>query len=59
MLHRIRLATQIVSGGRLSGYVEVDETFIGGKAREMQKVKGERIITGAGGQGLGGCFRDG
>ena len=36
MLHRIRLALQDgVSGGKLSGEVEVDESFIGAKARNM------------------------
>jgi transposase-like protein len=38
MLHRIRLAMQdLGSGGKLGGEVEVDETFIGGKARNMHK----------------------
>src|SRR5258708_8955876 len=36
MLHRIRLAMQDdLSGGTLCGEVEVDETYIGGKARNM------------------------
>jgi len=35
MLHRIRLALQDGTGGKLGGEVEVDETFIGGKARNM------------------------
>ena len=36
MLQRIRLAMQDdLTGGMLSGEVEVDETFIGGKARNM------------------------
>jgi cytoskeletal protein CcmA (bactofilin family) len=35
MLHRVRLAHQGKDGGKLSGEVEVDETFIGGKARNM------------------------
>ena len=34
MLHRIRLACK-KDGGKLGGEVEVDETFIGGKARNM------------------------
>jgi len=45
MLHRIRLAMQDPqTGGKLSGEVEVDETFIGGKARNMHgEVKARRI----------------
>src|SRR4051794_32382041 len=35
MLHRIRLAMQSGTLSKLSGVVEVDETFIGGKARNM------------------------
>src|SRR5260370_5539668 len=38
MMHRIRLAMQDdLTGGMLAGEVEVDETFIGGKARNMHK----------------------
>jgi len=38
MLHRIRLAMQDdFFGSKLGGEVEVDETFIGGKARNMHK----------------------
>jgi transposase-like protein len=51
MLHRIRLALQDANGGKLSGEVEVDETFIGGKARNMHKARRERVITGRGPQG--------
>jgi transposase-like protein len=45
MLHRIRLAIQATEGGggKLSGEVEADETFIGGKARFMHKDKRERL----------------
>jgi transposase-like protein len=39
MLHRIRLAMQNGSINKLSGSVEVDETFIGGKARNMHRAK--------------------
>ncbi len=44
MLHRIRLAMQDDDGGKLSGRVEVDETYIGGKARNMHPAKRERVI---------------
>src|SRR5438093_1799906 len=39
MLHRIRLAMQDATSGKLSGDVEVDETYIGGKARNMHASK--------------------
>jgi transposase-like protein len=50
MLHRIRLAAQDETVGKLSGEVEVDETFIGGKARNMHVAQRQRRITGTGGQ---------
>jgi len=44
MLQRIRLAMQDTNGGgKLGGDVEVDETFIGGKARNMHKSKRDRL----------------
>lgn len=46
MLHRVRLAMQSTGGGKLGGEVEVDETFIGGKARNMHKGKRDRVIGG-------------
>ena len=48
MLHRIRLAMQSDSFSKISGEVEVDETFIGGKARNMHLAKKARRITGTG-----------
>ena len=39
MDHRIRLALTMGSFDKLSGEVEADETFIGGKARNMHKRK--------------------
>ncbi len=39
MLHRIRLAMQDGSVEKLSGEVEVDETYVGGKAENMHKGK--------------------
>jgi transposase-like protein len=50
MMHRIRLAMQDDSFGRLGGEVEADETFIGGKARNMHLSKRKRRITGTGGK---------
>jgi transposase-like protein len=51
MLQRLRLAMQDdLTGGKLSGEVEADETFIGGKARNMHKSKRARVITGTGGK---------
>ena len=48
MLHRVRLAMQSGSLGKLGGEVEVDETFIGGKARFMHKDRKERRRSGKG-----------
>src|ERR1039458_3974455 len=43
LLHRVRLAMQDEHwGGRLGGEVEADETFIGGKARNMHKERKRR-----------------
>lgn len=53
MLHRIRRAMQTGSFWKLGGggsEVEVDETFIGGKARNMHPAKRERRISGTGGK---------
>jgi hypothetical protein len=49
MLQRIRLAMQTGSFEKAAGQVEVDETFIGGKARNMHKHVREDKITGTGG----------
>ena len=44
MLHRVRLAQQSKhGGGKLGGEVEVDETFIGGKGRNMHADKKQRV----------------
>jgi hypothetical protein len=51
MLHRIRLAVQSKSFVKIGGpgsEVEVDETFIGGKARNMHKSKKVRVQMKAG-----------
>jgi len=39
MLHRIRLAMQAGTFDKLSGHVEVDETYVGGKVKNMHKGK--------------------
>ena len=51
MLHRIRLAMQSGTFEKLSGKVEVDETFIGGKARNMHADKRKEKIHGRGAVG--------
>src|SRR6266516_5028290 len=49
MLQRVRLAMQDeFFGSKLGGEVEVDETFIGGKARNMHVSERKRRITGTG-----------
>ena len=54
MLHRIRLLMQDENfGSKLGGEVEADETFIGGKARNMHRDVHARRITG-----MGQSFRD-
>jgi transposase-like protein len=51
MLHRIRLAMQNGSMDKLSGEVEADETYIGGKARSMNTVQRRKRGRGTGGVG--------
>ena len=51
MLHRVRLAMQSRTFEKLSGKVEVDETFIGGKARNMHADKRKEKIHGRGAVG--------
>lgn len=51
MMHRIRLAMQQGSIEKLSGHIEADETYIGGKARNMHKSKREQKIQGRGSSG--------
>jgi len=50
MDHRIRFMLGMGPGEKASGHVEADETFIGGKARNMHKAVRARKITGTGGK---------
>src|SRR5664280_70570 len=50
MAHRLRFALTDGGFGLLSGEVEADETFIGGKARNMHISERKRRITGTGGK---------
>src|SRR5437868_9436128 len=51
MLHRIRLAMQTGSFDKLSGEVEADETYIGGKARNMHGYRRPGKNASKGGRG--------
>lgn len=51
MMHRVRLAMQTSSFMKLGGEgkeIEVDESFIGGRARNMHRGRRRRVITGSG-----------
>ncbi len=50
MMHRIRFALSQGTFNKLSGQIEADETFIGGKARNMHADKRAAKITGTGGK---------
>jgi transposase-like protein len=52
MLHRIRLSMQDDSNAQLSGMVEMDETFIGGKVKNMHKSR--KPIAATKGRGIVG-----
>lgn len=51
MAHRVRAALQQGTLDKLSGEVEADETYIGGKAENMHKSKRERKVRGRGAVG--------
>jgi transposase-like protein len=48
MLHRIRVAMRTGTFEKLSGVVEADETFVGGKARFMHAAQRKAKISGRG-----------
>ena len=50
MDHRIRHALTLGTINKLSGQIEADETYIGGKARNMHSSKRAAKITGTGGK---------
>lgn len=51
MLHRIRLAMQDQSFTKMSGTIEADETYVGGKAKNMHAKKRKEKIKGRGAVG--------
>jgi transposase-like protein len=51
MAHRIRMALQTGTFRMFGGGIEIDESFIGGKARFMHKSRRARTIKGTGGMG--------
>jgi transposase-like protein len=51
LMHRVRLAMQTGTFEKLSGEVEADETYVGGKARFMHKNKKKEKIKGTGTSG--------
>ena len=60
MLHRIREAWKQELGDRFEGPVEIDETFVGGKAKNMHAHKRKQVIKGRGpaGKTAGGGVKD-
>jgi transposase-like protein len=46
--HRIRLALGTIN--KLSGQIEADETFIGGKVRNLHATRRAKVVTGTGGK---------
>jgi transposase-like protein len=51
MLHRVRLAMRTGTFQKMTGTVESDESYIGGKAKNMHKSRREQAIKGTGGMG--------
>jgi transposase-like protein len=51
MLHRIRLSMRTKSFRKISGQIESDESFFGGKSKFMHKARRAKMIPGRGKQG--------
>ncbi len=51
VLHRVRLAMQTKTFDRITGEIEVDETFIGGKAQFMHSARRKRAMARPGQHG--------
>jgi transposase-like protein len=51
MLHRIRLAVEAGSFLKSGGGFEADETYVGGKSKNMSKARREKTITRSGSSG--------
>jgi transposase-like protein len=51
LCHRIRHAMKAVNDSMLDGQIEIDETYVGGKAKNMHKADRARKIQGRGGYG--------
>jgi transposase-like protein len=49
MNHRIRLAMKLGTIEKMTSEVEADETFVGGLAKNMHKVRRAKVVTGTGG----------
>jgi transposase-like protein len=56
MLHRIRLAMRTGTFEKLGGAVEADETFVGGRAKNMHAAEREQKIQGRGTVGKATVF---
>src|ERR1700735_5028617 len=48
MLHRLRMVMHEDDGAPLSGEIEMDETFVGGKAKNMHKAKRAKALKADG-----------